>query len=310
MNRRQKLFLTIVSLVCAIVLASLAFASLVYESEEEDGVRVVATFYALAYMAEAIGGEKVTVKTLIPQNTDAHSWEPSTADILEVNSADVIVYNGAGLEPWFEDEILPALDTEGKIVVDTTQGLGLILASSDGGTTYDPHTWLSPFMAHGQAERIYVALASADPGNESYYSERWGQLDETLESLDTDYTELLSTKNKSDIFVGHSAYSYLAQRYGFEQHGIIGLAADESPSASTIASLVDMMIEHDIYVVYVDPLYREDYATALSNSLQEQTGHEVGVLSLYLMVGFIDGLDLIGQMEANLQSLAVGLEAG
>ncbi len=290
------------------MVSSIALASLLQQSEEDDRTSVVATFYPLAYLAETIGGERVSVKTLIPQNNEVHSWEPSTRDMLEVDTADIVVYNGAGLEPWFEDEILPALDTEGKLIIDTTSGLDLL--PSGGDSSYDPHTWLSPYVARWQAERIHQALVSVDPGNSSYYGERWALLSSRLEALDSSYTERLSGKDKSDAFVGHSAYGYLASRYGFEQHGIIGLSADESPSATTIASLVELMVEYDIYVVYVDPLYREDYADTLRRSLEDQTGHEVVVMHLYLLVGVVDGLDMIAQMEANLENLVAGLEAG
>jgi len=307
MNRRQKLFLAVLAIACAAMVSGAILASLLQDSEEDGRTSVVATFYPLAYLAESIGGDRVSVRTMIPQNTEVHSWEPSTTDMVEADMADVVIYNGAGLEPWFEEEILPALDAEGKLIVDTTEGLDLI--SSGGEDAYDPHTWLSPFMARWQAERIYDALVIADPGNASYFGERWAQLSGRLDALDESYIEALSGKAKCDVFVGHEAYGYLAQRYGFEQHGIIGLAADESPSATTIASLVDLMVEYDIYVVYVDPLYREDYADTLRRSLEDQTGREVDVLSLYLLVGVADGFDMIAQMEANLESLVAGLEA-
>jgi len=308
MNRRQKIFLAALAVACAAMVSSVTLASLLQHSEEDERTSVVATFYPLAYLAETIGGERVSVKTLIPQNNEVHSWEPSTRDMLEVDTADIVVYNGAGLEPWFEDEILPALNTEGKLIVDTTEGLDLLPSGRD--SSYDPHTWLSPYMARWQAERIYQALVSADPGNSSYYGERWSLLSGRLEALDSSYTERLAGKDKSDAFVGHAAYGYLASRYGFEQHGIIGLSADENPSATTIASLVDLMVEYDIYVVYVDPLYREDYADTLRRSLEDRTGHEVEVIHLYLLGGVVDGLDMIAQMEANLENLAAGLEAG
>lgn len=307
MNRRQKLFLAALAVACAAMVSGMVLASLMQLSEEDDRTSVVATFYPLAYLAETIGGERVSVTTLIPQNTEVHSWEPSTTDMVTVDKADIVIYNGAGLEPWFEEEILPALDTDGQIIVETAADLALIPSGGEG--SYDPHTWLSPYMARLQAERIFDALVSADPANASYFSQRWTSLSDQLADLDASYMELLSTKDKSDIFVGHAAYGYLAQRYGFDQHGIIGLAADESPSATTIASLVDLMVEYDIYVVYVDPLYREDYADTLRRSLEDQTGREVDVLSLYLLVGVSDGLDMIGQMEANLENLAIGLEA-
>ncbi len=308
MNKRQKLFLVAVAVTCSVILASLTFDALTGEPEDEAGTAIVATFYPLAYVAESIGGEKVSVQALIPQNTEVHTWEPSTADILQAQDADILLYNGAGLEPWFEEDILPALDVGQKVVVDTTEGLPLIPGGES--ESYDPHTWLSPYMLRLQAEKVLSALVDSDPANETYYSERWASLDDTLGSMDDSYDDTLSSRTKDAVFVSHAAYGYLAERYGFTQYGIIGLSADEEPSTSTIAALVEQMTESDTYVVFVDPVYRDDYASTLESSLEEQSGQEVTVLHLYLLVGTVDDLDLLGQMEQNLENLAVGLGAG
>jgi zinc transport system substrate-binding protein len=304
MNRRQKLFLMTLIVGSSLVVSGLALVALIDTSEEDHRLRVVATFYPLAYLTEEIGGDRISLKTLIPQNTEVHAWEPSTSDILDVDQAAVVVYHGAGLDPWFEDEILPAIRTDDKLVVETTLGSDLIPA----GNGYDPHTWLSPRMALPQAGRIHDAFCTADPLNASFFDDRYRSLKDRLESLDGEYVQLLSNKTKSAIFVGHSAYGYLAEAYGFEQHGIVGLSADESPSTTTIASLVELMVEYDIYYVFVDPLYRDDYAITLRDSLEEQSDRTVDVLPLYLLVGEVDGLDYIDQMEENLHNLAVGLE--
>jgi len=307
MNKRQRLFLVAVAVTCSVILASLTFDALNQESEDEAGTRIVTTFYPLAYVADAIGGEKVSVYALIPPNTEVHTWAPSTADILQAQDADILLYNGAGLEPWFEDDILPALDVEGKAVVDTTEGLTLISGSESG--SYDPHTWLSPYMLRLQAEKVLSALVGSDPLNETYYTGRWTSLNDTLGSMDASYSDTLSSMTKDAVFVSHSAYGYLADRYGFAQYGIIGLSADEEPSTSTIATLVEQMTESEIYVVFVDPLYRDDFAATLESSLEEQSGYEVTVLHLYLLVGPMDDKDLLQQMEQNLENLAVGLGA-
>jgi hypothetical protein len=117
------------------------------------------------------------------------------------------------------------------------------------------------------------------------------------------------TKQKDVIIVTHAAFGYLADRYGFHQHGVIGLSADEQPSASTIAALVNTMIDQEIYVVYVDPVYSDSYAQTLKNTLESKTNQSVQILRLYLMSGEIDGLDYFTQLERNLQNLKIGLQA-
>ena len=119
----------------------------------------------------------------------------------------------------------------------------------------------------------------------------------------------LANKHKKEIFVTHTAFGYLAYRYGFEQYGVIGISADEQPSASVYANLVDMMMEHNIFVVYVDPVYADQSAQTLKNELQRLSGQKVQILELYFMLGNINGLDYFGQQEKNLENLKIGLEA-
>ena len=314
MNKRQKLFVT----ATAIIVLTAVFATAFYSQQnraESDKLKVVATFYPLAFFAQQIGGEEVTVTQLIPDNTEVHIWQPSLADILAVDEADVIIYNGASLDHWFKDDILPTIDSSNKIIVETTKGVQLRETETEHSGEheneglYDPHTWVSPFLAKQQAQSIYEALIQKDPDHEGYYSECWQNLKKRFEELDNKYLTGLSTKSKEDVFVAHAAFGYLADRYGFKQHGVIGISADEQPSAQVYANLVDMMTEHETYVVYVDPVYTEESVQTLKNDLETRTDQNVRILRLYFMLGSIDGLDYFGQQEKNLENLKIGLEA-
>ena len=316
MNHKQKLLIAgvVLATVIIIVVASAFFTA----TPSTNKLKVVATFYPLAFLSQEIGGENVQVTQLVPSNTEIHAWSPSASDITSTEEADIIVYNGAGLDHWMEDEILPALSqAKARVIVDTTEGLPLLLGEPEENEheneqehgLYDPHTWVSPYMAKLQAEKIYEAFVQQDPTHESYYTERWANLEDTLEQVDANYTATLSTKQKDTLFVSHEAFGYLAHRYGFEQNGVIGLSADEQPSAATIANILELMIEHETYVVYVDPVYSEEYSQTLKDELENQTGHSVTVLKLYLMLGTIDGRDYLEQLSFNLESLKVGLEA-
>ena len=280
-----------------------------------DRLSVVASFYPLGYLADAIGGEAVVVTTLLPHNQEAHSWHPTTRDIIAVNMADVIVYNGAGLDPWFEDDILPSLDEEGKVIRETTHGLELIDADGedaghgdgDDHGRADPHTWLSPYMAQQQGQAIRDALVEADPANEALYDANWDILRERLVDLDAEYSERLGNTIYKTVFVTHSAYGYLEHRYPVEQHGLIGISADEQPSAITLANLVELMVEEEVFTIFVDPVYSDDYAMTLKLELEDRTGNDVRVLKLYVMLGPMDGLDYLEQMNANLDNMLSAL---
>jgi zinc transport system substrate-binding protein len=277
----------------------------------------------LAFLAQEIGGDQIQITQLIPNNTELHGWEPSASHIATADDADLIIYNGAGLDHWMEDDVIPALSsTKTRSVLDTTAGLNLIGSQEHEHEDeheedeeeyehgiYDPHTWISPYMAKLQAEKIYNALVQLDPEHESYYTQRWLDLESRLEQLDNDYLTGLSYAGKNTIFISHEAFGYLAHRYGFEQHGVIGISADEQPTTATIANLVDEMVEHQTYTVYVDPVYSKEYAQTLKTEVQAKTGETVNILTLYLMQGPTDNMNLLEQMQANLANLKTGLEA-
>ncbi len=328
-NKNQQI-LTMATI--SIVIILVATASYFTTRQTDAGkVKVVATFYPLAFFAREIGGEHVSVIQLIPDNTEVHHWDPRTESIQATEDADIIIYNGAGLDNWMETSIIPALkDISQKIIVNTTEGIALRETDHDANNDHDhdeahdqydhdendhihglhdPHTWISPFIAKQQAQKIYEAMIQKDPDNATYYAERWESLQSTLNELDEAYMEGLSNKTKTSIFVTHAAFGYLADRYNFSQHGVYGLSADKQPSPSEIADLVDMMVEHETYVIYVDPIYREKYADTLKTELEERTGNSVQILRLYLMLGTVDGLDYFDQQEANLENLKIGLGA-
>ncbi len=312
MNKRQALFIT----VTAIIVLTVVFFTAFYTHQnktENDKLNVVATFYPLAFFAKQIGGEEVAVRQLIPDNTEVHTWQPSFDDILAIEEAEVIIYNGASLDHWFKNDILPVINISNKVIVKTTTGVKLIETETkhadEHEELYDPHTWISPFIAKQQAQNIYDALIQKDPDHEAYYSEHWQNLKTQFEKLDNRYLTELSTKHKEDIFVAHAAFGYLADRYGFKQHGIIGISADEQPSASVYANLVEMMIEYETYVVYVDPVYTDESIQTLKNDLETRTDQNVHILKLYFMLGTIDNLDYFEQQEKNLENLKLGLEA-
>lgn len=315
MNNLMKRSILMFSGVVCIV--TILFSGCIQQNEPQ-GIKIVTSFYPLAFFAKEIGGDYVSVTQLIPDNTELHNWQPTVLDIVATNQADILIYNGAQLDTWFKDDILSSINQTGKIIIETTKDIQLIPHSTNDylgefnahdTDRYDPHTWISPYIAQIQAEHIYTAISEKDYAHQEYYTQRWNELNQRFITIDTLFKNELSTKQKDAIFVTHMAFGYLAERYGFKQYGVVGLSADEQPSASTIASIIDLMIEHEIYVIYIDPIYSDDYAQTLKYTLESKTEKNIQILTLYLASGIIDGMDYFEQLEKNLENLKIGLQA-
>ncbi|NLX47207.1 MAG: zinc ABC transporter substrate-binding protein [Euryarchaeota archaeon] len=303
MNRKQ-FVLVIASF--AIVIALIFSSSFLRGSDEDDKVKVVATFYPLAYMAESIGGERVIATSLVPFNSELHSWQPAPQDIIRADDADVILYNGGPADAWLVSNVLPSIGNDDRLVVNTTVGVTYISGGDNGDGGVDPHTWLSPLRAMAQARNVFDALCQADPDGIGYFTQRFATLNQSLSMLDQQYG-LLAGSSVPGIIVSHSAFGYVARDYGFEQYGAIGLSADEDPSGSDLIELADLMEEEGMYFVYVDPVYNQDYGNILKSDLESRTGHEVMVLDIFLGLGPYHEYDYLGQLSKNLMSFKAGL---
>jgi zinc transport system substrate-binding protein len=309
MDRRLYVAITLIAVVSGLIGAAYIARP---QPQKSGKLIVVATFYPLFYLAERIGGDMVEVHSLIQPGIEVHSWQPSVKDIVTCSDADIVVYNGAGLDDWLQEDILPLIDAMGKLIVKTTENVTLWKnvekeKIKEHGL-YDPHTWLSPYEARQQAESIYRAFIERDQKNADYYTARWIALSNDLNTLDESYKTKLQSKVRDSIFVTHDAFGYMARRYGFEQQGIIGVSADEQPSTQTIVQMVDIMQQTGTYIFYIEPGYSDVYVQTVKTELELRTKKTVQILELYHLNGPIDGLDYIQQMEKNLVNLKKGFE--
>ena len=111
---------------------------------------VVASFYAMKEITEAIGGDKVEVRTLIPEGTEPHEFQPTTRSMKDLSRARVLVLQGLGMEPWAE-EMVKAAENKDLVQVVAAQDVQPIRNEDEDEIRehgqYDPHAWLSPVCA-------------------------------------------------------------------------------------------------------------------------------------------------------------------
>lgn len=67
---------------------------------ENHKIKVIASFFPLYDFARHIGGNRVDVSAMVPIGTEPHDWEPTIQQVQEILTADVFVYNGAGIDKW------------------------------------------------------------------------------------------------------------------------------------------------------------------------------------------------------------------
>lgn len=267
-------------------------------------VTVVASFYPLAEFARRVGGPRVTVRTLVPAGVEPHEYEPSPREMATLHDAGVIIYNGAGFEPWL-DKVLPGST---GVLVNATAGIPLLMASTEGGhqTGTDPHVWLDPLLAQRMVAKIAAGLSRADPAGRAEYDAGAAAVIADLQTLHRKFSETLKGCREREFITTHAAFGYLAKRYSLEQIAISGLSPEADPSPRRLKELVQLARERGIRVIYTETLISPRTAQALAGEL----GARVEVLNpIEGLTGreLQQGKNYFTVMYENLTHLAAGL---
>ena len=265
-------------------------------------LKIVSSFYPLLEFTKQIGGNRVEVSSIVPIGIEPHDFDPTIRQIQNAETADILIYNGAGLEKWIEK-----INVKSK--VDASQNLSLLNSNGeDKSGMYDPHVWLDPVLAKGQVESIRNALMNADPLNAKYYSENANKFIEKLDKLDDDIRgELLDCK-KHDFISFHNSFSYFAKRYGLIQHSIYGLSPEGEILPQKLQQIIQLAKDKAISTIYSESLIDPRFANVVA---EEIPNGKVMVLSPIEGINQKEqnqGIGYLDKMYENIKSLRIGLE--
>lgn len=214
---------------------------------------VLASFFPLQDWALNVGGSKVNVSLIVPPSEDVHEFEPSPASLQELSTADVLILNGAGLEPWAEAAVKAAGNAK-LVVVDCSQNVTLLPVPPEfqvSNRTVDPHIWLDPVDAMQMVRNILAGFVKADPTDTAYFTANAGAYMARLQDLDAQFAALSKSSLATREFVTfHTAFGYLAKQYNLTQVPVFG-PFEEEPTAADIANVVQVINrDHLLYVGY------------------------------------------------------------
>ncbi len=287
-----------VALLAALVAAPLLGACAT-GAQGSGAVKVAASIPPLADMAREIGGDQVTVMSLVPPGSSVHTYEPTPRQVQFVATAHVLVLNGVNLEFW-APRVIEAANNPNLQVVYTAEGLPLLERSGEGGG--NPHVWLDPSDAMHQAERIRDALIAADPEHRAIYEANAMRYLGELTSLDAEIRGQTATWSHRQFVAFHSAWVYFAQRYNLEQVAVIEEFPGKEPSPEYLAHVVQEIRQLGVPVVFAEP--------QLPPKAAETVAQEAGVKVIILdPLGGVAGRNTyVDLMRSNVAEMAKGLE--
>lgn len=230
-----------------------------------DKVKVAVSIAPLADLAQQVGGEHVTVITLIPPAASPHTYEPTPAQVKEVAEASVLVLNGLGFEFWAEDVIESAANPD-LIVVYTSEGIEIIHDEHEheGREIGNPHVWLDPRNAMVQVRHIRDALLEADPAHRAEYKANTEAYLAQLKALDEEIAAQVATWSHREFVAFHPSWAYFTQRYGLVEAAVVERTPGREPSPAELAEIIETARRIGARAIFAEPQFSPKAAETIA----------------------------------------------
>ena len=279
----------------------------------DERVKVTASIFPLADIAENLGGDLVGVTVLIPPGASPHVFEPTPEAFRRFSETRLFIMVGAGLEFWAE-KLITATASADLAVIRAVEGIELIQLNGQHQTHQqghridslggqpaqgNPHVWLDPLVVKSLAGRITEALIRLDPGHAEAYRQRLRAYERRLDRLDRTIGEQVARFRIKEYVSFHPAWSYFARRYGLNEVGVIQESPGRDPTPKHIESIVKAIRGYGIKAVFAEPQLNPSAASAIAS----EAGVKVLILDPLGGPDLPDRGSYIGLMEYNLQMM-------
>ncbi|WP_069736280.1 zinc ABC transporter substrate-binding protein AztC [Streptomyces sp. EN27] len=254
----------------------------------DDRPSIVVTTNILGDVTREIVGDEADVTVLMKPNADPHSFGLSAVQAAELEQADLVVYNGLGLE----ENVLRHVDAARASGV-ATFAAGeaadplTFHTADDGGPEGeegqpDPHFWTDPDRMRKVtgliADQVIEHVNSVEPGTIRANADRYAKQLADLSSWMKKSFDRVPADHRA-LVTNHHVFGYLADRFGFEVIGAVIPSGTTlaSPSSSDLRSLTQAMEKAGVRTVFAD----SSQPKRLAEVLRTEMGGGVRVVELH-----------------------------
>ncbi len=270
------------------MLAGTAFA----HDHQVEPFRIVTTTTQATDLVHILteGADGIEISPLMGAGVDPHLYQPTEADIVAMNQADMVVYSGLHLEGQF-DVVFRALRERGVIVYsmgDAVKDAGFVIGAFDVDQDVlgadDPHFWFDPRNWELVALDLADVFASLDADQADIYRANAEAYAEALELLYEWADEGLRAVSGGQRYLvtSHDAFQYFGAAFGWRMAAIQGISTESEAGVGDIQGTVRFVIANNIPVLFVESSIPPNTVDAVIEAVNVAGGQvRVGVRELY-----------------------------
>ncbi|OIS93054.1 metal ABC transporter substrate-binding protein [Brucella cytisi] len=271
---RHILRTTTLSLVSGALLwtsASVAFA---------EKFKAVTTFTVIADIAQNVAGDAATVESITKPGAEIHNYQPTPGDLIKAQDAKLVLWNGLGLELWFEKFFSRLKDVPSAVVSDGVEPIDISEGPYSGKP--NPHAWMSPNAALIYVDNIRDAFVKNDPANADIYKANAeiykAKIKATIDPIRAELAAI--PEDKRWLVSSEGAFSYLARDFGLKELYLWPINADQQGTPQQVRKVIDAVRENGITAVFSE--------STVSPAPAKQVARETG--AKYAGILYVDSL--------------------
>lgn len=276
-------------------------ASSTNNSNGKNTLTIAASFYPMYIftlnVAKGVPNVKVIDMTK-PMTGCLHDYSITTDDMKTLESSQVFVTNGAGMES-FMDKVTKQIPN--LKIIDSSKGIKLIKGEGDEGD--NPHLWVSISNAITQVKNIGEQLENLDPNNAQKYKANTAVYIKKLEAEKDKMHKVLDNVKNRDIITFHEAFPYFAKEFNLNIAGVIEREPGSEPSAKELQETIDQIKKLKVKALFAEP----QYPAKAAETIAKETGAKVYTLDP-AVTGQMNADAYINIMDNNLKVLKEALK--
>lgn len=250
------------------------------EPKNKGPKRILTTFTIIQDIAQNVAGTAAIVESITKPGAEIHDYEPTPLDLVKVQHVDLVLWNGMGLERWFEKFFQQAKGVPSAVLTEGIEPIGIGEGPYTGKP--NPHSWMSPANAVIYVENIRKALVALDPDNAATYNANAAAYTAKLKAVDEPVRKQLETipADQRWLVSCEGAFSYLTRNYNLKELYLWPINADQEGTPQQVQKVVDTVRANKIPVVFSE--------STISDKAMLQVAKETG--ARYGGVLYVDSL--------------------
>jgi len=293
--------------------------------KNKDKLKVVVTNFAAYDFVKQIAGDNIELDFLLEPGVEAHSYDPTAKDLVNIQESDIFIYIGGDLEQWAE-RILETIDNNSTKTICLLDTVTLIpqehVESShehnhehNENNAFEEHIWTSPENAIKIVQALANILSENDTKNASIYKSNTNKYIAEIKNVQAEIQKIVNNKKRNKLIFGDKMpMQYFLNEFELKSSAAFnGCSTDAEPSSATIAHLVEEIKEENIPVVLYIELSNGKVANTIAENVKARYNTNIEIMQIQSLHNvskedFINGETYVTLMTRNLIVLKAALQ--